>query len=166
MLSDMINGIDPRRGGQPRTGNIAFLFNMIDDLAGSGNLTEARSRTSSQRPFSKLKKIQEDVTKDILEEQQKIEKDIETWQKELTSKMSEKDLQRGVIMVNQRDMADLQEKVEQGEKQKRELRKKFRKTVDGLFTKYQAANILGVPLLVLLIGFAVWLVGRSRMASR
>jgi ABC-type uncharacterized transport system involved in gliding motility auxiliary subunit len=161
---DLVNGT-ANGAAQPQTGNIAFLFNAIDDLAGNSDLIEARSRTSSERPFSRLNEILEETTKGIREEQKKVDEDIKKWQEEITTKTSQKDLQRGFIMIDQKQLAELQKKVEEGEAKKRDLRKEFRKTVDRKFTTYQFWNILGVPLFIALIGITVWILKRIRLAA-
>jgi ABC-type uncharacterized transport system involved in gliding motility auxiliary subunit len=137
---------------------------MIDDLAGNSGLMEARSRTSTERPFSKMNAILEEATKNLREEQKNVQEEIQDWQKQIQEKSGQK-AQGGMIIINETELNQLNSKIEEGEKKMRDIRKKFRETKDGAFTSYQAWNILGVPIGILLIGITVWLLNRMRLAA-
>ena len=160
--------LERERGGlgEPHNSNIPFVLNIIDDLAGNGGLIKARSRTSTARPFTKLNEILEETNKGLREEQQKVEKDIEKWKADLTASNSKKNPNSPFIMVDQRQMEELNKKIEAGEAKKRELRKAFRKNIDSKFSTYQALNILVVPFVILLIGLVVVLIYKRKTAAR
>lgn len=152
--------------GEPHNSNIPFVLNIIDDLAGNGGLIKARSRTSTARPFTKLNEILEETNKGLRAQQQEVEKDIEKWRADLTASNSKKNPNSPFIMVDQRQMEELNKKIEAGEAKKRELRKAFRKNIDGKFSTYQLWNILVVPVVILVIGLIVVLLYKRKTAAR
>lgn len=153
------------RTGEPSNSNLAFVLNIVDELAGNGGLITARSRISAVRPFSKLNVILEDANKDLRKKQQDLETEIEKWKTELTSS-NKQNPNSPFITVNQKQLEELQKKINDGEKKKREIRKDLNRNIDGIFASYHKWNILGVPILVLLIGLAVFLIMKSRTAAR
>ena len=156
----------PPQVAEPLNGNIPLVFNIVDELAGNTGLIQARSRTSAARPFSKLNEILEQTNKGLREEQKKIEDDIAKWRSEITSAGQNKNPNSPFIMVDQRQLAQLQEKNDEGEAKKRELRKQFRKNIDGKFAWIQGLNILGAPLLIVLIGIGVVVLRKMSTAAR
>lgn len=156
----------PPQVAEPLNGNIPLVFNIVDELAGNTGLIQARSRTSAARPFSKLNEILEQTNKGLREEQKKIEDDIAKWRSEITSAGQNKNPNSPFIMVDQRQLAQLQEKIDEGEAKKRELRKQFRKNIDGKFAWIQGLNILGAPLLIVLIGIGVVVLRKMSTAAR
>jgi ABC-type uncharacterized transport system involved in gliding motility auxiliary subunit len=169
--TDLINdafGMDRGAGpmGEPTNANIPFIMNIIDDLAGNGGLIQARSRSSNNRPFTKLNEILEETNKGLREEQKKVDADIETWKKEITATAGKRQGNSPFIVVDQAQMETLNKKVADGEAKKRELRKAFRKNIESKFFTYQAWNILGVPIFTILIGFAIVLIVKSKTAAR
>ncbi len=151
---------------EPTNANLPFIMNVIDDLAGNGGLIQARSRSSASRPFTKLNEILEETNKGLRKEEADVEKEIEDWKKEITTKAGKRQGNSPFIMVDQRQLDELNQKVEQGEAKKRELRKAFRKNIENKFFTYHWMNILGVPILTILIGFAIVLFVKHRTAAR
>jgi ABC-type uncharacterized transport system involved in gliding motility auxiliary subunit len=151
---------------EPANSNIPFVMNIIDDLAGNGGMIQSRSRSSASRPFTKLNEILEQTNKGLRVEQAKVEEEIAKWKSEITAAAGKKQGNSPFIMVDQRQMDELNKKVEEGEAKKRELRKEFRKNIEGKFKTYQAWNILGVPVLTILLGFGIVLFMKSKTAAR
>lgn len=160
--------LDRQRGelGEPTNANIPFILNIVDDLAGNGGLIQARSRTSTARPFTKLNEILNETNKGLSEEQKKVEAEIDQWKQEIATTSSKKNGNSPFIMIDQRQLDELNKKIQAGEAKKRELRKNFRKNIDSKFNSYQAWNIFGVPILVMLIGVAVVLGYKAKTAAR
>ena len=167
LVSDQVS-LEQNRGGlgEPMNANLPFIMNVIDDLAGNGGLIQARSRTSTARPFTKLNEILNETNKGIEEEQRKIDAQITQWKSDITAASSKKNPNSPFIMIDQRQMEELNVKIADGEKKKRELRKEFRKNIDNKFMKYQAWNILGVPIFILIVGLVVVLINKQRTAAR
>jgi ABC-type uncharacterized transport system involved in gliding motility auxiliary subunit len=151
---------------EPANSNIPFVMNIIDDLAGNGGLIQARSRSSASRPFTKLNEILEQTNKGLRDEQKKVDEEIAKWKSEITAAAGKKQGNSPFIMVDQRQLEELNKKVEEGEAKKRELRKEFRKNIEGKFKTYQAWNILGVPILTIFLGFGIVLFMKSKTAAR
>jgi ABC-type uncharacterized transport system involved in gliding motility auxiliary subunit len=167
LLYDPVS-LEQNRGplAEPANANLPFIMNIIDDLAGNGGLIQARSRSSASRPFTKLNEILEETNKGLRKEQAEVEKEIEDWKKEITSAAGKRQGNSPFIMVDQRQLDELNKKVEQGEAKKRELRKAFRKNIENKFFSYHWMNILGVPILTILIGFAIVLFVKQSTAAR
>ncbi|MBP7950832.1 MAG: Gldg family protein [Verrucomicrobiales bacterium] len=160
-----LDGGGQRQLGEPSNSNLPFLFNIIDELAGNSALIQARSRTSAARPFSKLNEILEETNKGLREEQKKLDQQVQQWKDEISS-ANKQNPNSPFIMVNQKQLAELNQKIEDAETKKRELRKEFRKNIDNKFASYQGWNMFGVPLLIVLVGLGVVLTTKFRTAAR
>jgi ABC-type uncharacterized transport system involved in gliding motility auxiliary subunit len=156
----------PRDLVQATNANVPLVMNIIDELAGNSSLIQARSRSSSARPFSTLNKIIEEMNKGLRDEEKKIDADIEKWKQEVSAKKENKNPNNPFIVVNQRELDEYNSKIADGESRKRELRKKARKQRDGKLTTYQAWNILGAPVLICLVGLGVVIARKYTTAAR
>ena len=167
LVSDQVS-LEQNRGGlgEPMNANLPFIMNVIDDLAGNGGLIQARSRTSTARPFTKLNEILNATNKGIQEEKQKVEAEIAQWKSEITATASKKNPNSPFIMIDQRQMDALNSKISQGDKKISDLKKALNKNIDQKVVTYQAWNILGVPILIIIIGLVVVLINKQRTAAR
>ena len=102
----------------------------------------------------------------IQEEKQKVEAEIAQWKSEITATASKKNPNSPFIMIDQRQMDALNSKIAQGDKKISDLKKALNKNIDQKVVTYQAWNILGVPILIIIIGLVVVLINKQRTAAR
>jgi ABC-type uncharacterized transport system involved in gliding motility auxiliary subunit len=155
--SDMIADIQPNM----MSSNFALAMGMVDQAAGDRDLLEVRGRGAATRPFSALKKI-------IDEANQRIRKDVETWQGDLQKAQTEiqtitNSKERAIANIQARK--DLKAKVEKLNKQIYNAQKEAKKEYDGVIFGIKWKNVFLPPLLVALAGIAVFVIRKFRTAA-
>lgn len=145
-----------------RNSNIPLALNMIDQAAGDHDLMAVRSRGSSRRPFSYLNRIQEEANA-------KIRQDIASMQAELDKINAEINSKKTAKERNEAIFAGLRE----FEQKRRELngmiyekQKSANKEVNARKDLIKWVNILLMPVVVTLVGIAVWLLRRTKTSAR
>ena len=152
----------------PQGDNAAFLLNILDQVTGSKHLIGSRSRTDSRRPFTVIQKMEsefEEKSGSEREEKQKELDDINTRLSELIQTQQ----QNGQVVLE----GELKDEYDKGlakqveaRKSLRKLEKELRSNKDALAVRYTATNFLAVPLVVVLIGFCVFLKRRFSTSAR
>jgi len=141
--------------------NFALAMGMVDQAAGDRDLLEVRGRGAATRPFSALKKI-------IDEANQRIRKDVETWQADLQnaqSEISKITSSKDRIAAGIQARKDLQAKVTKLNKQIYNAQKEAKKEYDGVIFGIKWKNVFLPPLLVALAGIAVFVLRKVRTAA-
>lgn len=141
---------------QPTNGNSALFLNIMDQTAGSTALIGARSRVSSQRPFSRIEemkaKAEERVGTKVRELQDK--------QEEAQNRINELQAQKSgadklfLSPEQEAEIKDFREKNVAYRKEIRELQKELKADTDALEGRLFKYNVILLPLLVGLAGFA------------
>lgn len=152
----------------PVNGNSTLLLNILDQAAGSNHLIGARSRASTRRPFTYVKKIEaayeQKVGQKISELTIKQEEAVKRLQ-ELQKKMA--DSKR--IFMNTEQETELKQlqkdRVSYG-KEIRELKKDLKKTKDQLASRMTIYNVVIVPCLVLMVAILVYSKRRKAAAAQ
>lgn len=141
--------------------DVPFAMNMIDQAAGDPDLMKVRSRGSAIRPFSALKKIDDDATAKIQKDVQDMQGELTKIQEEINSKKSGKErnaaIFKGMDEFKQQQKA-LNNKIYQKQK---EARKEYDTVILGI----KRRNLLIPPLIWLAIGLTVYVVRKSRTAA-
>ncbi|MGA2542272.1 MAG: Gldg family protein [Verrucomicrobiota bacterium] len=158
------------RIAQPLNGNVNFLLNAVEQLAGDSDLIAVRSRGGLNRPFTRLQELEANAGKQW---QDKL-KELETLRNATQQKISELQAskqgaaqQQFILSPEQR--AELQ-KYQAAEsdygKQLRQVQKNLRKDTDSLETRIRVLNIGAMPALVALTGIVLSIVKRKRTAAK
>jgi ABC-2 type transport system permease protein len=139
--------------------NAALLFNTIDDLSGSADLISIRSRGNFKRPFEVVDEIERKAVAETSEQIALIDAAIAGYNKELQSLIpaaakGQEELVSSTISQKKRELED---KIYNSNKQKREINKGKLDKIERLGTKLQRANTLAAPAVVLLIAIILWL---------
>lgn len=152
---------------QPFADNGDFLFNAVDILSGSPDLTLIRGRGRFFRPFTVVKDMQREAEAEFLQ----VEEALNARLREIEAKLAELQQQQGedgnVVTLTPEMQADLmkfqQEKLSI-RKQLREVQHQLNKDIDRLDFQLKLINIAGVPFLLTLvvIGIAVMRHKRAR----
>lgn len=150
---------------QPFADNGDFLFNAVDILSGSADLSTIRGRGRFFRPFTVVKEMQREAEAEF----QQVEESLNARLQDIEGKLAQLQQQQGedgnVITLTPEMQADLlkfqQEKLSI-RKQLREVQHQLNKDIDQLDFTLKLINIAGVPLLLTLLVIGIALVRRKR----
>lgn len=149
-------------------GNLNFAQNLVEQMSGDNNLIAVRSRAVIQRPFTRLKDI-EDAAQDRYAG--KI-KELEESRDQAVARLQELQQQKN---PNQKLIESPEQKaeIEKWEKSKvkfssdvRTVKKDLRRDVDSLQHKVEIVNIAAMPLLVVVAGMGLAVFKRKRNSAK
>lgn len=145
-----------------------FAVNLVDNLAGSGDLIRIRGRATSQRPFTTVEAIKRSADERFRAKEQDLQRELSETERKLTELQSAKAQDQAMILSpEQKGELDkfLKRKVEI-RKELRGVRRQLDAQIESLGTRLKIINILLMPLLVTLaaLAFAWWRAQRRRAA--
>lgn len=147
--------------------NAATLFNTLDYLGGSTDLTAIRSRGRYERPFTVVDKIEEETELATASQVQSLNAQIQEYQTKL-SQLGRSATDDNVELIKSTALEERQkveEQIRQAQKQLREINSQKRDKIEDLKRRLQLGNMLGAPLGILLIA-VVLAVMRAIRAKR
>ncbi|MBI5852976.1 MAG: GldG family protein [Planctomycetes bacterium] len=153
----------------PASGNPAVFRNAIDYLAGSPALMSIRSRGNFDRRFGKVDQIEREADKATREQVSRINADKERFQQELQSLQSQANEQNvGLLRNDLKQKSDeLQKQIREKERELFKVQREKSEAIESLGSRLRWLNVLGVPLVVLLVGAALWFVNvQKRLATK
>lgn len=153
---------------QPLNGNLAFVQNLMEQLAGDINLIGARSRASLSRPFTVVKQMQAEASKRFQDEINKLEAEKAEAEKRLGELQSQKgDRQDRILSKEQiEEIEKFRQKQAQANRRLREVRKDLRKEIDSLENRLKWLNIAGMPAVVTVAGLALAVMRKQRTRAK
>jgi len=152
----------------PFNGNLPFALNLLDQIAGDTRLLQVRSRNSNRRPFTRINAIETEANAKI----QSAVADLQQQANEANNKLQElqaaKDPQQRNFLSpeQQAEIENFRRQQADAQRRIRELRKSARADIDGTLASMKLWNILGTPLLIAAIGFAVFLARRKSTSAK
>jgi len=151
----------------PANGNLAFAENIVDQLAGDSSLIAVRSRASRERPFTVVKKMQEDAEATYRGKIKELEGSLAETQRKINQlQTSKQDGQRFIFSSEQQEELGNFRKTEvEVKNQLKDVRKKLRADIDSLENKIKWINVAAMPSLVALLGLGFAVVKRKRAAA-
>jgi ABC-type uncharacterized transport system involved in gliding motility auxiliary subunit len=151
----------------PRGGNLTFVQNLVEQMAGDENLINARSRATLNRPFERVRQIEAQANERFRSKIETIEKNLQETQRELNELQRSKDPKQKFILS-----AEQQAALEKFRKQEAEtkvelkkVRKDLRAEIESLQNRIKWLNIAGMPLLVAFAGAGFFIIKRKRTAT-
>ncbi len=158
-ISDMLAYRDSFFGKSVAGDNSTLLLNSIEQLSGSSDLLEIRSRGNYKRPFVVVDKIEVEAQAETAEEEAKINAEISGFQQELQSILSQaKEGQESVIgssIIEKKKELEL--KIRQAEKRLQQVKLQKRQRIEELGNKLRSVNMLLAPGVILLIAIVLGL---------
>ena len=157
------------RVAMPMNANLSLLQNVVEQTAGDSNLIGARSRASVRRPFTVVQEMEAKARNAYQSKIGELDKKLQDLQGELSKIQVKKDGETArVILSPEQQQALKNYTAQQGETRKelRSTRRNLRQDVDSLENRLKWVNIAAMPILVSLVGIALALVRRRRMAAR
>lgn len=144
--------------------NYKVLLNTVDYLMGSTELMNVRAKKNIRRPFVVFDQIEKEADRQLLDQEQKIRADIERFQDELREKQRGVNQNNAVLLQKQvqDEIAELNEKISEGQRQLREIRKQKRAALESQETLVSQLIVGFAPLVVLAIGIFSFYSRRTR----
>jgi ABC-type uncharacterized transport system involved in gliding motility auxiliary subunit len=150
----------------PSNGNLAFAQGLVEQLAGGEALASLRSRAAAFRPLTVVRQMEADAQKQYFGRLKTLEDELQ----KTNGKLQELQKARGaaakgaqiLTSEEQAEIEQFRKRVAETRKELKELRKNLRQDAEALVFWTKLANIALMPLAVVLIGLAVFFVGRRR----
>jgi ABC-type uncharacterized transport system involved in gliding motility auxiliary subunit len=152
----------------PRGDSAAFLFNILDQVTGSKHLIGSRSRGDSRRPFTVVQEMESDFEQEFGEKREKEQEELDQISERL-NELIQAQQQNGQVALEGEVKEEYEKaltKQVEARKRLRELEKDLRREKDTLATRYTLANLLIVPIFVILVGIGVFLKRRFATSAR
>ena len=164
--------MNPFGGGRmvmPRNNNIAFAQGAVEQLAGDSNLIAVRSRASRERPFTRVKEMQEKAEANFRTKIKDMESSLANTQTKLNELQRAKTGEKGQRFIlspeQQAEIANFRKTEADVKKQLKNERKKLRTDIDSLENHMKWLNIAGMPALVIAAGVFLAMKRRTRQAA-
>lgn len=157
-----------RQVGVPFADNAAFVLNAVENLTGSGDLISLRTRATNDRPFTVVKKLQEQAQAKFQQQQQALQQQLSDTQERMRALQqgggSKAGNAAGLSAEQQREVIRFQHEVSDTRAKLREVQRNLRKNIDELGDWLAFINIALVPLLVALFAIVLAVLRRRRRA--
>ncbi|MBV9570492.1 MAG: Gldg family protein [Alphaproteobacteria bacterium] len=158
-----------RQMGVPFTDNAAFVLNSIENLTGSGDLISLRTRATSDRPFTRVRKLQEQAQAKFQQQAKALQEKLAKTQERLQTLQqgaapTGKGGPAGLSAEQQREILHFRHEAVETRGKLREVQRNLRSSIDRLGNILTFVNIALVPLLVALFAIALAVVRRRRRA--
>jgi ABC-type uncharacterized transport system involved in gliding motility auxiliary subunit len=146
--------------------NLNLLLNSSELLTGSDALIGIRSRGSFERPFLRVKALEQKAQAKWLDREQELVRQVEATNQKLRALESRKDASQETILSPEQEaeIAKFQEQKIRINHELKLVRRKLRSDIDALGTTLKVINIFLMPLLVSLVGIAYALYRRRKVA--
>ena len=145
-----------------------FVFNALDNLAGSAALIGLRSRATYTRPFTKVEELRRNADLEFRATEERLQAQLnETEQKLGELQSARKD--SSSLLMSPEQQAEVQKFLDEQVRIRQELRtvrRNLDRDIDNLGTTLKILNIVLVPLLLTVVALtAVYLKRRRKSAS-
>ncbi|MEM6793232.1 MAG: Gldg family protein [Acidobacteriota bacterium] len=161
-LSDQLAFQNSIFGAVAVNDNHKILLNAVDYLFGSEDLMNVRAKRTINRPFTLFDQIEAEADELSLEREQTLRADIQRFEEELRDKTSNS----GNVALLQKQLQDeveqLNERINQSNRELREIRQEKRGALEAEEAKVRFAAIGLMPTLILMLGLGLFVRRRSR----
>jgi len=155
-----------RRIVVPSNGNLAFAQAMVEQFSSGDALTSLRSRATTFRPLTVVREMEAEAQKQYFGRLKALEDEVQ----KTTEKLQELQKARGAgaksaqLMTpeQQLEIENFKKRVTETRRELKELRKNLRQDSEALVFWTKVVNIALIPLLVVLLGLAVFFLKRRK----
>jgi ABC-type uncharacterized transport system involved in gliding motility auxiliary subunit len=155
-----------RRIVVPSNGNLAFAQSMVEQFSSGDALTSLRTRAASFRPLTVVRQMEAEAQKQYFGRLKALEDEVQ----KTSGKLQELQKARGdgaksaqlMTPEQQLEIENFKKRVAETRKELKELRKNLRQDAEALVFWTKVANIALIPLLVVMLGLAVFFLKRRR----
>jgi ABC-2 type transport system permease protein len=137
--------------------NHKLLLNSVDFLLGAKELMAVRAKHSIQRPFTLFDEIEATAEKESLDRERQLREEVEAAEEELRAKRQELSGQNAALFQKrlQDEVDRLNERVKQGNRELREIRKARREALEKEEARVRRSVMGWMPTLVLAVGLVL-----------
>ncbi|MGY8686853.1 MAG: Gldg family protein, partial [Verrucomicrobiales bacterium] len=149
--------------------NMVLVQNMLEQMAGNENLIKIRSRTAAQRSFTKLREMDEESDKKFRDAAEQGQNDVDAAQRKLSEIVQSKGENISVHNLDpetQKALDDTRETLASAKKKLRGIKLDSRKDKEALLGTLKGANILIVPIMVIVLGILLAFIRKSKTAAK
>ena len=134
-----------------------FVFNAVDNLVGNADLIAVRTRTPSARPFTRVEDIRRGAEARYRSTEQRLQEQLEQLEQQLGAlQQPGADGQaQAVSAAQQAEIVRFQEERLRMRKELRDVQHRLNADIEALGNQLKLVNILGMPLLVVLVALLV-----------
>jgi len=152
----------------PSNGNLNFIQSCVEQLAGDSDLIGIRSRSSGNRPFVVVNKMEAAAEEKYQSKIDQLEDSLNQTRQKLASLQTGKQSDQRTLLSpeQQAEIKKFQENEAAVSQELKQVRKNLRQEIDSLQNDVKWIDIAGMPLLVTLIGLTLALVKRNQRAAR
>ena len=147
--------------------NGAFAINALDNLSGSNDLIDVRSRATSARPFTRVEELRRQAEARFRETEQNLQRELEETERRLSELQSARE-DAGELLMTAEQQAEIDRFIDRRIEIRQELRAVQRdldRNIEQLGTLLKVINIALVPVLLTIFVLAVtW--RRTRRPAR
>lgn len=134
-----------------------FVFNAVDNLVGNADLIAVRTRTPSARPFTRVEDIRRGAEARYRSTEQRLQEQLEQLEQQLGAlQQPGADGQaQAVSAAQQAEIVRFQEERLRMRKELRDVQHRLNADIEALGNQLKLVNILGMPLVVVLVALLV-----------
>jgi len=152
----------------PSNGNLNFIQSSIEQLAGDSNLIGIRSRSSGNRPFVVVNKMEAAAEQKYQSKIDELQDNLAQTRQKLASLQTGKQADQKTLLSpeQQAEIKKFQENEAQISQELKQVRKNLRVEIDSLQDTLKWLDIAAMPLIVTLVGLLLAHLKRNRRAAR
>jgi ABC-type uncharacterized transport system involved in gliding motility auxiliary subunit len=152
----------------PSNGNLNFIQSSVEQLAGDSDLIGIRSRSSGNRPFVVVNKMESAAQQKYQNKINELEDNLNQTRQKLAALQTSKQSDQKTLLSpeQQAEIKKFQESEASINKQLKEVRKDLRQEIDSLQNSIKWIDIAGMPVIVTLVGLTLAFVKRRKRAAR
>ncbi len=152
----------------PTAANGSLVINALDNLTGSSDLIDVRSRGTFLRPFERINALRREAEARFREKERELVLRLEATEERLLALEETKQGEDALILsdAQQRELTRFREERLAVRRELRDVRRELRRSIESLEGWIKFVNIGLVPILIALLGLAagIWHVRRRRPA--
>jgi ABC-type uncharacterized transport system involved in gliding motility auxiliary subunit len=152
----------------PSNGNLNFIQSSVEQLAGDSDLIGIRSRSSGNRPFVVVNKMEAAAQQKYQSKIDGLEDNLNQARQKLAALQSSKQSDQKTLFSpeQQAEIKTFQENEATVNKELKQVRKNLRQEIDSLQSTVKWVDIAAMPVIITLVGLTLALVKRRRRAAR
>jgi ABC-type uncharacterized transport system involved in gliding motility auxiliary subunit len=152
----------------PSNGNLNFIQSSVEQLAGDSDLIGIRSRSSGNRPFVVVNKMEAAAQQKYQSKIDELEDNLNQARQKLAALQTSKQSDQKTLFSpeQQAEVKKFQENEATVNKELKQVRKNLRQEIDSLQSTVKWVDVAAMPLIVTLVGLTLALVKRRRRAAR
>ncbi|MBX3734476.1 MAG: Gldg family protein [Verrucomicrobiae bacterium] len=157
------------RIAMPLNANLSLVQNVVEQAAGDASLVGARSRASVRRPFTVVREMESRARNAYQNKIAELDRKLQDLQGELSKIQVRQEGETARVILSPEQQQALKNYTAQQAETRKELRntrRNLRQDVDSLENRLKWVNIAAMPVLVSVVGIALAVVRRRRMAAR